>query len=668
MVLPPPTGEQDTALSEWVQGRSQVVSAAAGSGKSTLLLHAVRRAPQDARVVILSYNRPLAVEMTAKLEELEASGLVKSGVAAQAFTFHGLCSHLFALTPDDTTMETVLDAVDRGAMKPTCEFRPTHVCIDEVQDMRLLHHRLMTTVLPAGCTYLLVGDANQLLYDFETPPATTMFMERPETFFAAGGDPWRASRLSTSFRLTPPVAELVNAVANGGGLSTLEAGNSTPDPPAPRVITCSVWQWTQKLMPLVLNALREADCPSQISILARSVRASQPLLALVNALAAQNVSVYVHSCDGVDPRVREKKICVSTWHASKGLQWPYTFVLGVDASSEPRPLHVALTRSQRVVVVVNDSKSPHPGLLTAIQSVSEVSIDAVTAQMIASPVARGPGGAPGVGGPAKPRDVTQFSPRGAAAHHLHNMIVDVGGLPPGTSQLQTQMVNIESVWEDVTDIVVDGALIEAERLRTGRCPRVEEMRQPMRASRDERLKRLMGGDRRRLVDTRLTDRDLLPSLAKYALQNFDNPQNPACRVEQALRAATGASAFAGYHHRANRLMASRWWSDDVFKLVLSMLLEALHEATAFDVVRAREVTRAGDRPMYARVQACSGTVGFRFVFSDRLTATERLKAVIPMALDLRIEMCLLVNLRTGETQRLILADRDAFLSALQDAL
>ena len=667
MVLPPPTGEQDKALSQWVQGRSQVVSAAAGSGKSTLLLHAVRRAPANARVAILSYNRPLAVEMTSKLEALESSGLVGPGITAQAFTFHGLCSHLFSLTPDDTTMETILDAFDRGALRSTVEFRPTHVCIDEIQDMRLLHHRLMRAVLPAGCTYLLVGDANQLLYDFETPPATTLFMEQPQSFFGGVDGDWTSSRLSTSFRLTPPVAALVNAVSERDGLSILEAGNSTPSPPAPRVITCSVWQWTQKLVPLVLNALREADCPSQISIIARSVRVSQPLLALVNALATQNVPVYVHSCDGVDPRVREKKICVSTWHASKGLQWPYTFVLGVEASSEPRPLHVALTRSQRVLVIVNDSKAPHPGLLHAIQSVENVSIDAVTAQMIASPVARGKG-APGFGGGGSgPRDVTHFAPRGSAAHHLHGMIVDVGGLPAGASELQTQLVNLESVWEDVTDIVVDGALIEAERLRTGRCLRVEEMRTPMRASRAERLNLLMSGDRRRIVDTRLTERDLLPALSKYALQHFDHAQNPAPRVEQAVRAATGASAFAGYHHRANRLMASRWWSEDTVKLVLSMLLEVLHDEVAFDVVKARAAERAGDRPLYARVQACSGAASFRFVFTDRLTAAERLRTIVPMALDPRIEVCILANLRTGETQRLRLADRDAFLSALQDS-
>ena len=343
MVLPPPTGEQDRALALWVDGVSQVVSAAAGSGKSTLLLHAVSRAPPNARVAILSYNRPLAVEMTTKLDALEGSGLIAPGVVAQAFTFHGLCSHLFALTPDDTTMESILDAVERGSLQPSAPFCPTHVCIDEVQDMRLLHHRLLKAVLPPSCAFLLVGDANQLLYDFEVPPATTVFMERPEAFFRAAGEAaWHTSRLSVSFRLTPPVAALANAVAEHDGLSQLEAGNSLVDPPPPRIITCSAWQWTRKLLPLVLEALSEAGCPSEIGILARSVRSCQPLLMLENALASQNVPVYVHSCDGADPRVREKKICVSTWHAGKGIQWTSSFVVGVDASSVARPMHVAL--------------------------------------------------------------------------------------------------------------------------------------------------------------------------------------------------------------------------------------------------------------------------------------------------------------------------------------
>ena len=267
------------------------------------------------QVVILSYNRPLATEMTAKLERLERAGLMPQGVSARAFTFHGLCTHLFALTPDDTTMEDVLDKVERGDVRPACGFAPTHVCVDEVQDMRALHHRLLRAVLPGGCVHLLVGDANQLLYDFERPPATTAFMETPWLFFAA--EEWRASRLSVSFRLTPPVAALVNAIAEQDGLAPLEAGNASDDPPPVQVISCSVWQWAQTLTPLLLQAIREEGCPSRVGVLVRSVRTSQPLLALVNSLAAHNVAVYVHSCDGADARVRERKICISTWHSAQ---------------------------------------------------------------------------------------------------------------------------------------------------------------------------------------------------------------------------------------------------------------------------------------------------------------------------------------------------------------
>ena len=46
-----------------IPGSALLVGGDPGIGKSTLLLHAVRQAPANARVVILSYNRPLAVEM-----------------------------------------------------------------------------------------------------------------------------------------------------------------------------------------------------------------------------------------------------------------------------------------------------------------------------------------------------------------------------------------------------------------------------------------------------------------------------------------------------------------------------------------------------------------------------------------------------------------------------
>lgn len=669
MALPPPTGEQDRSLDRWAAGQSQVVSAAAGSGKSTLLLHAVRRAPESARVLILSYNRPLAVEMTVRLDGLESAGLLRGGVVAQAFTFHGLCTHLFGLTPDDTTMESTLDAVERGSLVATAELAATHVCVDEVQDMRPLHHRLLRAVLPARCVYLLVGDANQLLYDFEEPPASTVFMERPQDFFCAAGDAaWSASRLSVSFRLTPPVAALVNAVAASEGLAPVEAGHALEAPPLPRVVTYSAWQWGQRLVPLVLAAVAEARCPSEVGILARSVRWSQPLLMLVNALAARNVPVYVHSCDGSDARVRERKVCVCTWHASKGLQWPYTFVLGVDASSAARPLHVALTRAQRCLVVAHDSKAPHAGLLRALRDSVSADVDAATAQLVDAAGDAPCGAAPAVGGATGPRDVTGFAPRGAAAHRLHRLILDVGGAQPGTtSQPAEQVVCIDSVWEDVTDLLVDALLIEAERLRTGRCLRIEEMRSPARAPRAQRLARLMGGDRRRLVDTRLTDRDLVPPLAKYALHNFGSAKNPASPAEQAMRAAAGASAYAGFHHRANRLMASRWWDEELFAMSLGMLLEALPLDAAFDVVAALPPAGSHERPMYARVQARTARRAYRLVFCDLLTAAERVRAVVPMVLDPSIELCVLLNLRTGECQRLVLSDRAAFAAAMHEA-
>lgn len=664
MILPPPTGEQDAALELWVKGTSVTVSAAAGSGKSTLLLHAVRRAPRHSQVAILSYNRPLATEMTIKLETLKSHGCTLEGVSAQAFTFHGLCSHLFALTPDDTTMEDVLDAVDRGELSMSSPFCPTHVCIDEVQDMRQLHHRLLCAVLPKSCVYMLVGDANQLLYDFENPPASTVFMETPWEFFTATD--WATARLSTSFRLTTPVAAFVNAVSKQSDMPTLEAGNIVTEPPVTSIISCTVWQWTQKLVPLIMDALRQAKCPSEIGIIARSVRASQPLVTLVNALAAANLPLYVHSCDGSDPRVRHNKICVCTWHASKGLQWPYTFVLGVDSSSEPRPLHVALTRSQSVLVVVNDSSRPHIGILRATRTV-DCTVDTVTSDLAgrldslrAAPVWERS---------MAPREVSNFAPRGQIAHQLHTMILDVGGRSPGTTtQPSEQVVQVRTGWEDVTDIFVDAVMIATERYRSGHCSRVEEMLHPIRLARAVRLERLMMSNRQRAVDTRFRDSELLPHATLHALHTFVTASDEKSLVEDSCRAAVSASAFVGFHHRAARLIMATWWDDDLFRMSMTMVDETIEQSSVLDAVVSRPPSTQTEHPLYMRVHARSQRVVYRVTYGQRLTASERLLAVLPLALDDTLDVAVLLNIRTGECQRLVLSDRLAFLSGVHETV
>lgn len=665
--LATPTGEQDYALSLWARDDCTVVSAAAGAGKSTLLLHAVRRAPASSSVLILSYNKPLAVSMCDKLEGLKHEGLMPSCSSASAFTFHGLCSHLFALTPDDITMEETITNAKNGRLKMKAGWTlPTHVAVDEVQDMRPLHYDLIQLVLQA-CekppVIMLVGDPEQLLYDFEDPPATTEYMDNPESFFEGE---WKHARLSTSFRLTPPLAAFVNAIAAQHGAPRLEAGNLGGRAPPPSVVTCSVWQWSNKLVSTVQSYLRDGTRPEDIGIIARSVRNSPPLQTLINSLSRSKIAMYVHGCDGADPKVRTGKVCVCTWHASKGLQWKVVFVLGVDGLSEQKPLHVALTRSSCHLHIINDARSPNISVLVAIaQGVAATVDDSTTAAVASKDKLSAPAPyQPGSG----PRDVTALSLRGGVTHKLHSLIYDVGGIEAGQSSLPEELiVEVKTpsgpVWEDVTMLYIDAVLMAMEVERFGYSRRVREMANPVRTTRDERIARTLVGDRTRMVDNRQTNNELIPDEARAALNN--HRLAPPLRFDAYGAAAAAASAFNGFHHKASRLSSGTWMNQHTFAQMCAVARTTIPHGTVFDQLVVLPVSDETPRALYARVDAQTDTESFTFVYGDRIGSAARIRAATALALSSNLERANIVNLRTGERMALVLKDRRQFVALMQ---
>lgn len=97
--------------------------------------------------------------------------------------------------------------------------------LDECQDLRPSLYRALGYILKAAMTrgpqacdalqMVLVGDPKQLLYDFYSgDEATAKYLEDPSTHFGhlTGRREWQHLRLSVSYRLTPHVATVVNAI------------------------------------------------------------------------------------------------------------------------------------------------------------------------------------------------------------------------------------------------------------------------------------------------------------------------------------------------------------------------------------------------------------------------------------------------------------------------
>jgi hypothetical protein len=647
--------------------------ASAGSGKSTLLLQCVTRCQPGSRVVLLTYNKPLAVELQQKLSALRMSGILKDDVVADVYTFHGLCSTLFQLTPDDCTMEVVLNSVIAGQMSKRIEFDPTHVCVDECQDLRPLHHLLIQVVMPARPVYLLVGDENQLLYAFEDPPATTDYMKTPSMFFGGEKTEWEHRQLTVSFRLHEMNASLANSVSVQMGTRQLRYGNACAGPVRPRVQTVSVWRWGTEVSKL-LERLTKTYTYDQVAVISPSVRNCAPLLAMVNALAMRRVPMYIHGVDGSDERVRKGKLGIMTWHASKGLEWDCVVAIGVSATAEANPLHVALTRAKREIVVVNDLKSPCVQLLRAVSECPHASCDAKTAELASRveaipplDISRGCG----------PKDLSQWTARGGLAYKLHASILDAGGVDPiaGDSVCADLLAQVGDLWEDVTHLYVTAALMAMEHEVTGRVRYMDDMTIPIRTTREERTQRTMSGDRSRFVDMRCSDEDLMPTVVQTGLWSTlrEGPGTTPSRRDATVyaSAAVAASCFNTFHHKCRRLHNGEWIQPVLFDEMLRRAMGSLpniKDTLVFDTICARQPELDGERPLHVRVHVLDVRVGcaYHFTHADRITTSTRLRAVLPLALNVSIRTARIVNLRTGEIQNLALQNRVSFLSSLHD--
>lgn len=663
-MLPPPSIEQSRVLAHFRDGKNVVVTAVAGAGKSTLLLHACAAFPDD-DIIVLAYNAPLASEMN---ELLAAAGLVN----AKAYTFHSLASQVFRLCPDDNSMYDIVQEVHQSGAQPRNMPRPKHLLLDEMQDMRDLYFELLAAVFPLATTHTLIcGDPEQMLYDFEVDdPAKLDYLERPSDFFAAA--PWVFERLSVSFRLTPPVASLVNVVKNG---KSLVAGNSNEAPP-PLIVTCGMFEWTSKLVPVVRSWLQTYP-PSKIAILVRTVRTAHPAVrTFVNNLVHAGVPLYVHGVDAAHARVRQGKVTVATYYAAKGLTFDACITLGAAEGVEANPMYVATSRSRGRQVLVLDRMRPPTRVLTGLRTGA---VQARTCQHTRDAVTYG-AKEPRELGPREAlalNDVTQWEPRGRAPD-VHAAIGTIVVSQADVEALPTEcFVEVPGAGHDeVAEVYVLATLMCEEHAATGRCKRLEQVLAPQKASQSERRKRARDGDGTRLVDNKTRNTELFPERLRGMIAELHAPctaqevsdqsadEEADARRSDARRwcaTAVAALAFGRYHHQAERLLPCLDWVDtDLFDTLRARLRSRCFD-TALPVEFDHMVRHVGLQTVtqYRCPALINGTTAWLFVFADHIGPSTRVRACVPMAISDEVHTCSVLNLRTGETQSYTMADRQA---------
>lgn len=324
-------------LQDALDGYNISICARAGAGKTTTIL-AIAKALFGKKIEILTYNRALANECTAKIEIEQ--------IDATCSTLHAKFSRCCGVICNDDFAILEQEQVAR--------FEADIIMIDEVQDMRPLLFDALMKMIPLQKQIIIVGDELQILYDFYVgDEATDYILFNPQIAFAnVTQNEWKMHRLEGSYRLTKSCCAFVNRIWD----SKIQSLSKEPDLPVDFIIT-NPWQvGITKLIQQTIDKYGSANT----MILASTLSGNTPIRKHVNKLLKQGYLFHVKEfARGFDNSEEFKdRTRVWTFCSSKGCEADAVIVFGMDISPNANDLGVACSRAKKKLIVIHNERSP----------------------------------------------------------------------------------------------------------------------------------------------------------------------------------------------------------------------------------------------------------------------------------------------------------------------
>lgn len=219
-----PSREQWEIIKALRDGSHVLVNSVAGSGKTTTACF-IAALNRERRCLLLTYNARLKEETRARRDDWRLGNLeVHSFHAAGVKYFSDRCR------VDEGLVDVVHDAAAARLERPVAPFDV--IIIDETQDVTpllfaFLHHMCGLVVEARGpakdpIQLVCVGDERQAIFGFRNADARFLrHADRLMPSFACR--PWARCTLSTSYRVTPPMAAFINEAMLGGAGSIVSS-------------------------------------------------------------------------------------------------------------------------------------------------------------------------------------------------------------------------------------------------------------------------------------------------------------------------------------------------------------------------------------------------------------------------------------------------------------
>lgn len=643
--------QQQIAIDFWNAGLNVKITAVPGAGKSRVLLEACKSFTNGI-LIILAYNHDLCEETKNKI--------IEEGLEDQVIcmTFHGLATYCIMPTYDDTALFDAIEGVESGEITVQHVISVAGVLIDEAQDFRPSFLRLLKLVLDIknDVQYMVVGDPNQMLYTYDIEdPANIDFLTQPHLYFASNRE-WRRVEFHKTHRLTPPMARFASAVFGINVVSAKEESIMRHDPVS--IITMNLWK-SGPVMEQLVNGLNM----QKVIILVPKKKNNGPLRAAINYLSSKGKKIYLHGFDGQDVRIKNKKLCIGTWHSSKGTEQELVIVLGVNNDVESNPCFVAVTRSFQKLVVIQDEENPHINLLNALKrmDLNDLLLCQRTKNLMKCSLT--------------PRPKYKFNIKDAVTYSLDNLRLQGTGRWVRKHQYidnivmndimcedeKTDIVCLNNgTHEDVSDIYVYACAMAVEYERSGKVRLLEDIRTPHRIPKDKQDAAILGGHHSRFISPNIPIGTLLGNDMTDILQLYG--ENKKIKPHQWCELACVARCWNDFHHTIRQLRPFIWFKENKFQNGCEILRRQLPGDIQFDI-RIKRLSEKYDTTMlHARVHAACDDEGiYMFVWGHEINHNHQIAATIRAALHVEKTTAFIINIQTGNVQRITVRQSNLLL-------
>ncbi len=644
--------EQSIAVKEWKNGKNVKITAVPGAGKSKVLLEASQEY-SDGIIIILAYNHDLCEETKKKITEANLEERVI------CLTFHGLATYCIMPAYDDTALFDAIEGVESGEIQVKNKIQVSGVLIDEAQDFRPSFYRLLKLVLDLkdNVQYMVVGDTNQMLYTYDAEdPADIKFLNDCSLYFQSSRL-WHHVELFKTHRLTPPMANVVSKIF---GINVVSAKDALDEYLPVQLYSINLWKSGAFILNLIKNVSLDDVC-----VLVPKKKNNGPLKAAVNYLSEKGVRIYLHGNDGQDSRIRRNKLCVGTWHSSKGTERKIVVVLGVSNESQKNPCFVAMTRAKHQLVIIQDEYNPYEPLMNALKNLDNKSIIfcQTTLQL------------KNFGYSAKVKN--EFDIRKALTYSLEDY------RPSGTGRWirdyqiiesnrfvdnedtdgSEEIVCISDLHENVSDIYTFACCMSVEYELTGKVRLLEDIRSPVRLTRERQDGAIIQGHNSRFISPNLPAQSLLGEDMNHILNVYT--QGNIITPVQWCELACVARSWNDFHHTMRQLKPFDWFDVNKFYFGRNVLIEELkkEDNIEFDVRVKRYSPIYTSTMFHARVDAISVNTIYYLIWSSEILHSHKINASIRASLHDK-PVVKIINLRNNNVMQIMVSDRDVFLQKL----